>query len=232
MLRRNTGRFFLAPNRAVGPKPTGEGNCCILRHLPAKTLQKTLYVGFSMSRRPLQVVWFGWPQFPFLKAPLAVQAGPICRLTPLLLPVLTSTAGAEFQRTSASSQPTPVTTAATTAVLRLRITHKVSHRSQPPLTIDLPPSRPAGSGWLNRLVELSRYAAGKPSRLVDNPALEVDSRRMQHSTVLCFRFQLERRLKLWQTQGGCDKSKRHIFTGGVRGRFSIIGLLGPFFALF
>jgi hypothetical protein len=86
---------------------------------------------------------------------------------------------------------------------------------------------------LSLFVELSRCAAGKPSRLVDNPAPEVDSGLMQHSTVLCFRFQLERRLKMWQMQGGCDKSKRHIFfTGGVRGRFSIIGLLGRFFALF
>src|ERR1035441_8247604 len=89
-----------------------------------------------------------------------------------------------------------------------------------------------GPGSLQRMVELSRCAAGKASRLVDNPAPEVNSRLMQHSTVLCFRFRLERRLKLWLKQGGCDKSKGHFFTGGLRGRFSIIGLLGPFFALF
>src|SRR6266853_212638 len=61
-------------------------------------------------------------------------------------------------------------------------------------------------GSLQRMVELSRYAAEKELRF-DIPALEVDSRLMQHGTVLCFRFQLERRLKLWQRQGGCDKSK-------------------------
>jgi hypothetical protein len=68
------------------------------------------------------------------------------------------------------------------------------------------------------LVELSRSAAERELRF-DNPVLEVNSRLKQHGTILCFRFQLERRLKLWQRQGGCDKSKRQFFTGGLRGRF-------------
>ena len=38
---------------------------------------------------------------------------------------------------------------------------KVSHRSQPPMTFDLPLTQPAGSGWLHRMVELSRFAAGE-----------------------------------------------------------------------
>jgi len=66
------------------------------------------------------------------------------------------------------------------------------------------------------MVELSRYAAEKELRF-DIPALEVDSRLMQHGTVLCFRFQLERRLKLWQRQGGCDKSKTQFFYRGFKG---------------
>ena len=58
------GRFFLGPNPAVVPKPTGEANRCNLRHATPKTLQKALYVGFSQIGRPLQVVCFGWSQFP------------------------------------------------------------------------------------------------------------------------------------------------------------------------
>ena len=38
--------------------------CCNLRHVTPKTLQKALYVGFSESAQPLQVVYFGWPRFP------------------------------------------------------------------------------------------------------------------------------------------------------------------------
>ena len=66
-----------APNRAVAPKATDEANCCNLRHVTPKTLQKALYVGFSESGRPPQVVYFGWSQLPFPEAPLAGQAGPI-----------------------------------------------------------------------------------------------------------------------------------------------------------
>jgi hypothetical protein len=36
---------------------------------------------------------------------------------------------------------------------------KVSHRSQPPVAFDLFLGQPAGSGWLDRFVELSRCAA-------------------------------------------------------------------------
>src|ERR1035438_6620316 len=68
------------------------------------------------------------------------------------------------------------------------------------------------------------------SRLVDNPAPEVDSRLMQHSTVLCFRFQLERRLKLWLKQGGCGKSKRHFFYRGFKGALFKHWAFGPLFA--
>src|SRR5260370_6935057 len=78
-----------------------------------------------------------------------------------------------------------------------------------------------GSSWraVNRHVELSRFAAGESSRLVDNPAPEVDYRPMQHGSVSCFKFRSESRIKLWQKQGGCAKSKRHIFSVGLRGRF-------------
>jgi hypothetical protein len=65
------GRFFLGPNPAVVPKPTDEANRCNLRHVTPKTLQKTLYTGFSKIGRPLQVVCFGWSQFPIPEAPLA-----------------------------------------------------------------------------------------------------------------------------------------------------------------
>ena len=70
-LRRNTGKFFLAAIHTVAPKPTYKANCCDLRHLPPKTLQKALYVGSFQVRQPPQVVGFGGSQFPFPKAPLA-----------------------------------------------------------------------------------------------------------------------------------------------------------------
>jgi len=44
---------------------------CILRHVTPKTLQKALLVGLFGSDRLLQVVYFGWSQFPFPEAPLA-----------------------------------------------------------------------------------------------------------------------------------------------------------------
>jgi hypothetical protein len=72
---------------------------------------------------------------------------------------------------------------------------------------------------LNQAVELSRCAAGESSRLVDNPAPEVDYHPMQHGSVLCFKFRSESRIKVWQKQDGCAKSKRHCFTGGLRGCF-------------
>ena len=68
------GRFFLGPNHTAVPKPTEEANRCILRHLAPKTLQKALYVGFFESVRPLQVVCFGWSQFPFPEAGRADQS--------------------------------------------------------------------------------------------------------------------------------------------------------------
>ena len=64
-------RFVLGPNPAVVPKPTDEPNRCNLRHVTPKTLQKALYVGFSQIGRPLQVVCFGWSQFPIPEARLA-----------------------------------------------------------------------------------------------------------------------------------------------------------------
>src|ERR1035441_538327 len=51
-------------------EPTDEANRCNLRHVTPKTLQKALYVGFSESSRPLQVVCLGWSQFPVPKARL------------------------------------------------------------------------------------------------------------------------------------------------------------------
>jgi len=36
---------------------------------------------------------------------------------------------------------------------------KVSHRGQPPLTLDLSLSQPAGLGWLHRLVRISIAAS-------------------------------------------------------------------------
>ena len=64
------GRFFLGPNPAVVPeKPTDEANRC--GHVTPKTLQKALYVGFSQISRPLQVVCFGWSQFPIPEVRLA-----------------------------------------------------------------------------------------------------------------------------------------------------------------
>ena len=59
------------PNGAVVPKPIDEANRCNLRHVTPKTLQKALYVGFSESGQPLQVVCFGWSQFPVPEARLA-----------------------------------------------------------------------------------------------------------------------------------------------------------------
>ena len=63
--------LFLGPNPAAVPKPTDEANRCNLRHVAPKTLQKALYVGFSQIGRPLQVVCFGWSQFPIPEARLA-----------------------------------------------------------------------------------------------------------------------------------------------------------------
>src|ERR1035438_4985202 len=74
--------FFLGPNPAVIPNPTGEANRCNLRHVAPKTLQNELYVGFSQIGRPLQVAYFGGSQFPIPEARLAGSAGPIYRLTP------------------------------------------------------------------------------------------------------------------------------------------------------
>src|ERR1017187_1875611 len=53
---------------------------------------------------------------------------------------------------------------------------------------------------------------------------------MQHSTVLCFRFRLERRLKFWQRQRGCAKSKRHFFYRGFKGALFNHWAFGPLFA--
>jgi hypothetical protein len=74
------------PNPAVVPKPTDEANRCNLRHGAPEILQKALYVGFSRSGRLLQVVCFGWSQFPIPEACLARQTGPIYGLTPRLTP--------------------------------------------------------------------------------------------------------------------------------------------------
>ena len=67
--RTEYGRFFLAPNRAVVPKPSDEANRCNLRHVAPKTFQKALYVGVFASSRLLQVVYLGWSQFPVPEAP-------------------------------------------------------------------------------------------------------------------------------------------------------------------
>jgi hypothetical protein len=82
------------------------------------------------------------------------------------------------------------------------------------------------------MVELSRFAAGEVGRLVDNPAPTVDDRFMQHGPVLCFKFQLESRRKLWKRQAGCDQSKRQFLPGALRGRFSSIGLFDRFLRVF
>jgi hypothetical protein len=66
-----SGRFFLGANRDVLLEPTEAANRCNLRHVTPKTLQKALYVGFSQISRPLQVVGFGWSQFPIPEARLA-----------------------------------------------------------------------------------------------------------------------------------------------------------------
>ena len=64
------GRFFLGPNRTVGPNPSDEANRCILRHVTQKPVRKALYAGHFESGHPLQVVYFGCSQFPFPEAPL------------------------------------------------------------------------------------------------------------------------------------------------------------------
>ena len=51
------GRLFLGPDPAVVPKPIDEANRCNLGHVTPKPLQKALYVGFSQTGQPLQVVW-------------------------------------------------------------------------------------------------------------------------------------------------------------------------------
>jgi hypothetical protein len=61
----------MGPNGAVVPKPTDEANRCILGHGTPKTRQKALYVGFPQISRPLQVVCFGWSQFPIPEVRLA-----------------------------------------------------------------------------------------------------------------------------------------------------------------
>src|ERR1035437_2213655 len=76
-----SGRLFRGANRAVLPETTDEANRCNLRHVTPKTLQKALYVGFSESGRPLQVVGFGWSRFQGPEARLAGLARPICGLT-------------------------------------------------------------------------------------------------------------------------------------------------------
>ena len=54
---------FFNPNRGVVPKLTDEANGYDLRHVTPKTLQKALYVGFSQTGQPLQVVSLGWSHF-------------------------------------------------------------------------------------------------------------------------------------------------------------------------
>ena len=56
------------------PEAHHEANRCNLGHVTPKTLQKALYVGFSQTGRPLQVVWCGWSQFPIPEARLAGRA--------------------------------------------------------------------------------------------------------------------------------------------------------------
>jgi hypothetical protein len=73
----NTAGSSWVPIPPSSRKPTGEANRCNLRHVAPKTLQKALYVGFSQIGQPLQVVGFGWSQFPIPEARLAGQAGPI-----------------------------------------------------------------------------------------------------------------------------------------------------------
>ena len=80
------GRFFLRPNPAVVPKPTHEANRCNLRHVTPKTLQKALYVVFSESGRPLQVVWFGWSRFPMPEALVSTCRRPCLSPRPVLAP--------------------------------------------------------------------------------------------------------------------------------------------------
>ena len=53
------------------PQAHHEANRCNLGHVTPKTLQKALYVGFSQTGRPLQVVCLGWSQFPIPEARLA-----------------------------------------------------------------------------------------------------------------------------------------------------------------
>ena len=66
-----SGRFYPGATRAVVPKPTDAANGCKLRHGAPKRLQKAQYVGFSESAQPLQVVYFGWPDFQSQEARLA-----------------------------------------------------------------------------------------------------------------------------------------------------------------
>ena len=82
------GRFFLGPNRAGVPKPSDEANGCDLRHLTPKALQKALYVGLSQIGQPLQVVCFGWSQFPIPEVRLAARAGLIEGLTRFSQPAM------------------------------------------------------------------------------------------------------------------------------------------------
>jgi hypothetical protein len=108
---------------------------------------------------------------------------------------------------------------------------RLTKKAEPPPTRDV--NHDSGTamthgGLLRRLVELSRCAAEECSRLVDNPTPEVDHRFMQHASVLCCKSRRENRMKFCQKQRGSAKSKRHIFTGGLRGRFSIIDLLATF----
>ena len=79
-------RFFLAPNRAVDPKPTCEANRCNLRHVTPKTLRKALYVGFFAGGQPQHVVYFGGCRFPFPEVLLAGQVGSIYGLITVLRP--------------------------------------------------------------------------------------------------------------------------------------------------
>ena len=57
------GRFFLTANRGLGPEPTEEANRSDLRHVAPKTLQKALWVVYTICGQPLQVVYFGWSRF-------------------------------------------------------------------------------------------------------------------------------------------------------------------------
>ena len=77
VLRWNAADSSWVPIASLSPKTTDEANRCILGHLTPKTLQKALPVGYFKTGQPLQVVGFGWSQFPFPEPPLAGQAAPI-----------------------------------------------------------------------------------------------------------------------------------------------------------